>query len=312
MTTTLPPAPPVPTPQGRAPLPVQPARRLSPSPGPDRSWRVTLTVLGALVMVLALAALIASSVVGWALSRNFSEIPATTGLGQADALTLSTDVADIRVVRSDEADEVAVALVPTGSTSLPAQGTEVRARVDVQGGSTSPEVRVRQPRTDGPIPWEFDHHDLLVMVPTGHVMDLDVSSNVGDIRAQGEFTSLTAGSNVGQILLTAVSAPQGVGITADVGDVELDLTDPVPGGVAITSSVGDVDVRLAPDSAGDVTITTDFGDTSLEAPGLGRWAVNASSEMGEVRTDADLTTADGPISGQLTVRADIGDVILTR
>lgn len=303
------PAPPV---QGRAALPLEPARRLSPSPGRDRPWRVVLTVIAALVVALVMAVLIVTSVAGWAMNRSFSEVPAITELGRADTLTLTTDLADIRVVHSDQADEVTVALVPLGSTSLPPEGAEVRARIDVQGGPGSPVVSVHQPGTDGPIPWQSNYHDLLVVVPTGHPMDLDLTSNVGDIQAQGEFTSLTAASNVGDVLLTAISAPRGVHVRADVGDVELDLTDSVPAGVDVTSSVGDVEVRLAPDSTGDVTITTDIGDAILEAPGIGRWAVDATSETGDVRTDADLTEADGSLSGRLTVRANVGDVTITR
>jgi len=312
MTTIPAPAAPATPPQGRDSLPLEPARRLSPTPGPDRAWRVALTVIAAVVLVLALVGLATSSVAGWAMSRSFSEVPATTALGQAGSLTLTTDVADIRVVHSDQAEEVAVALVPEGATTVPAEGTRVRARVDVRGEAGSPVVDVRQPRSSGPIPWQSDFRDLLVVVPTEHTMELDLSSNVGDIRAQGEFTSLSATSNVGEILLTAVSAPRGVHITADVGDVELDLSDPAPAGVEITSSVGDVEVRLPTDATGDVTITTDIGSASLEAPGTGRWAVDAASEMGEVRTDPDLTRADGPISGNLTVRASVGDVTLTR
>src|SRR5699024_7740919 len=79
-----------------------------------------------------------------------------------------------------------------------------------------------------------------------------------------------------------------------------------------TSSVGDVEVRLPMDATGDVTITTDIGNASLAAPGTGRWAVNAASEMGEVRTDPDLTRADGTIRGNLTLRASAGDVTLTQ
>lgn len=312
MTTTAPPAVPATPPQGRDALPLEPARRLSPAPGPDRAWRVTLTVIAAVVLVLAVLGLATSSVAGWAMNRSFSEVPATTELGQAESLTLTTDVADIRVVHSDQAEEVAVALVPEGATTVPTEDTRVRARVDVRGEPGSPVVDVRQARTAGPIPWESDIRDLLVVVPAGQTMELDLSSNVGEIRAQGEFSSLTATSNVGEILLTAVSAPRGVHITADVGDVELDLTDPVPGGVEITSSVGDVEVRLPTDATGDVTITTDIGNASLEAPGTGRWTVDAASEVGEVRTDPDLTRAEGPISGNLTVRASVGDVTLTR
>ena len=309
MTTTTAPATP---PQGRASLPLEPARRLSPSPGPDRAWRVTLTVLAAVVLVLALMGLAASSVAGWAMNRGFSEVPATTELGQAESLTLTTDVADIRVIHSDQAEGVAVALVPEGATTVPDEDTRERARVDVQGEPGSPVVEVRQPRTTGPIPWEPDLRDLLVVVPTEHIMELDLSSDVGDVRAQGEFSSLTATSNVGEVLLTAVSAPRGVHIDAEVGDVELELSDPDPASVEITSSVGDVEVRLPMDATGDVTITTDIGNASLTAPGTGRWAVNAASEMGEVRTDPDLTRADGTISGNLTVRASAGDVTLTR
>src|SRR5690625_685196 len=107
MTTIPAPAAPATPPQGRDSLPLEPARRLSPTPGPDRAWRVALTVIAAVVLVLALVGLATSSVAGWAMSRSFSEVPATTALGQAGSLTLTTDVADIRVVHSDQAEEVA-------------------------------------------------------------------------------------------------------------------------------------------------------------------------------------------------------------
>src|SRR5699024_2564945 len=115
-----------------------------------------------------------------------------------------------------------------------------------------------------------------------------------------------------EVLLTAVSAPRGVHIDAEVGGVELELSDPVPAGVEITSSVGDVEVRLPMDATGDVTNTTDIGNASLAAPGTGRCAVHAASEMGEVRTKPDLTRSDGTFSENLTVRASADYMILTR
>lgn len=305
-------AAPSPAVQDRGPLPVEPARRLSPSPRRDRSWRVVLTVLGALVMALVLAAMVTSSVVGWAVNRGFTEVPATTALGAPSSLMLTTDVADIRVVHAEEAAEVSVALVASGATTLPSDDARARARVDVEGSGDAPIVEVRQPYSDGPIPWISETRDLLVVVPEGHQIDLDLSSNVGDIRAQGDFSSLSATSNVGEILLTAVSAPRGVHAASDIGDVDLDLADPVPGGVEVTSNVGDIEVRLAPDATGDLTITTDVGSATVEAPGTGRWSVDATSEVGEVRTDADLRDAEGPISGRMTIRANVGDVTITR
>lgn len=314
MTAPAPAPSPAPSPAAshRDPLPVEPARRLSPSPGRDRSWRVILTVLGALVIALVLVAMVATSVVGWAVNRGFDEIPATTEFGSPSSLTLTTDVADVRVVHSEQAAEVAVALVPSGATTPPPDGTQARAEVDVEGGSDSPIVDVRQPYTDGPVPWTSEVHDLLVVVPEGHTIGLDLTSNVGDIRAQGEFTSLSATSNVGEILLTAVSAPGGVHAASDIGDVELDLAEPVPGGVEVTSSVGDIAVRLAPDATGDLTVTTDVGNATVEAPGTGRWSVDASSEVGDVQTDSDLLDADGPISGRMRIEANVGDVTITR
>lgn len=297
---------------GRGPLPVEPARRLSPSPGPDRSWRVILTVLGALVMALVLAALVTSSVVSWAVNRGFTEVPSTTALGTPSSLTLTTDVADIRVVHSEQVSEVSVALVPSDATTLPPDDAQARAKVDVNGGDDAPIVEVRQPYSDGPVPWTSEVHDLLVVVPEGHGIDLDLTSNVGDIRAQGDFTSLSATSNVGEILLTAVGAPRGVHAASDIGNVELDLAGPVPGGVEVTSNVGDVEVRLAPEATGDLTITTDVGNATVEAPGTGRWSVDATSDVGDVQTDTDLRDAEGPISGRMTIRASVGDVTVTR
>src|SRR5699024_7487675 len=101
-------------PQGGAALPPAPARRPSPSPGPRRAGDAD----GARRRGAGARPDGSGGPRGGRMGDEprFLRGPATTELGQAESLTLTTDVADIRVIHSDQAEGVAVALVPEGAT----------------------------------------------------------------------------------------------------------------------------------------------------------------------------------------------------
>lgn len=290
----------------------EPGRRLTPSPHRDRGWRTLITLLGAAVLVLALLALAAASVTGWWLGRGYDDVPATMELGTPDALTLSTGVGDVYVAASPEVAVVTLALVEEGATSVPAPGTTVRADITRNGGAAAPDLDVRQSDGYGPVPWQDEHHDVLVLIPQGHRLALDLTTGVGDIRTGGEFSTLALASSVGDVRLDGVSVADSATVRSDVGDVQLELDDPAPASVDVVASVGNVELRLPPDAEADVAIDAELGEVEVSLPGAARWDVEARTELGETRVEPDVTGAPGPVVGTLTVTSELGDLLITR
>lgn len=291
---------------------LDPARRLRPDPGLDALWRVAAAIGAALIVLLLLVGL-----AGWSLAprldaRTYSDVPATAHLGSPTALQIDSEVNDVRVIRSDDATEVTVSLVETGASTVPPEGTVVRAELAVETDGTSKSVTVREPLRDSALPWERQNHDLLVVVPAALAPALTLTADVGDIDLTGDFSSITVEAGLGEVTLEEVTAPDGLGIRADVGGIDVSLAGPVPGGIDLSTSVGDVTLRLAPDAEGDADITAETGDVTVQVPGSARRQVEATAEVGETRIDSRITGASGDIVGTLRVSAAVGDVNVTR
>ncbi|WP_114856006.1 DUF4097 family beta strand repeat-containing protein [Brachybacterium sp. YJGR34] len=307
---------PSPTPDLAAQVPSgpyrEPARRLSPDPRKDGPWRVVVIVIAALVIGTMVLGAVAASTVRWLDHRSFEEVAATTELGLPASLTLTSGAANVRVLESADAEQVTVALVEEGATAVPETGTEVRARVTQQGRASDPVLDVRQPRHYTSFPGQLSARDLLILVPSGHELALDLTTEVGDIRAEGTFTSLDIGTDVGSVRLTPVSAPEGLTVRSDVGQIEVEVEDPAPGRIEVTGAVGDVDLLLPADAGGEVLAASDLGEVSVSAPGTGRWEVEATAELGDLRVDPSLTTAEGSPIGTLTATSEVGNVVVSR
>lgn len=318
MTTTLP----APRAAGETPLSsqpasspgtlVQPGRRLSPDPGSDRPWRIALTLLGAAFLAALLLFLAAITATSWLTGRSYSEVPATVELGAAESLSVTSEIGNARVLHSADVDQVTVALVEEDATSPPPAGAEVRARFTQRGSAQAPVVDVDQPEGYGPVPWQNEAHDVLVLVPEGHELALDLTSSVGDVRADGEFSALDITAQVGDVQLAPVTAPEGLRVSSDLGSIEIELAGTPPAAIDLTSSVGDIDLLLPSDAGGDVNVASDLGSIDISAPGSGRWSVDAAAEVGELKVDPSLTGATGPALGTFTVTSEVGDVTLTR
>ncbi|APX31502.1 hypothetical protein BH708_00760 [Brachybacterium sp. P6-10-X1] len=290
----------------------EPGRRLSPSPQRDRGWRTLITLLGAAVLLLALLTLAAASVTGWWLGRGYDDIPATLELGTPESLTLSSGVGDVQVLASSDVEEVTLALVEDGVTSLPAPDATARARITQHGGSTAPIVDVRQSDGYGPVPWQDEHQDVLVLIPLGHRLALDLTTDVGGIRADGDFSALVLTSSVGDVRLDEVSVTDSLRLRADVGDVEAVLSGASPTSAEVTAAVGNVEMRLPSDAGSDVRIDAELGEVEISLPGTGRWDVEARTELGETRIEPEVTGAPGPVVGALTVTSEMGDLYIGR
>lgn len=294
----------------RSPL-HEPGRRLSPRPEDDRPWRIALVLLASAVVALILLALALASTSAWASARGFSPVPATTALGTPASLTVTADVADVQVRASDEVDQVTLALVEDGADELPAPGTEVRARLTQQGGSADPVLDVRQPHRFSTLPWGPGSLDLLLLVPTGHTLSLDLTTEVGGIRAEGDFAALAVRSDVGDIRLTSLSAPGGLVAHSEVGELDIELGAPAAATIDVTAGVGDVALQLPADAGGAVSVTSEVGEIDITAPGSGTWDIDASSELGTTEVDPSLRGTAQDI-GSITATSEVGDVHLHR
>lgn len=294
----------------RSPL-HEPGRRLSPRPEDDRPWRIALVLLASAVVALILLGLALASTSAWASARGFSPVPATTALGTPASLTVTADVADVQVRSSNEVDQVTLALVEDGADELPAPGTEVRARLTQQGGSADPVLDVRQPHRFSTLPWGPGSLDLLLLVPTGHTLSLDLTTEVGGIRAEGDFAALAVRSDVGDIRLSSVSAPGGLVARSEVGELDIELGAPAAATIDVTAGVGDVALQLPADAGGAVSVTSEVGEIDITAPGSGTWDIDASSELGTTDVDPSLRGTAQDI-GSITATSEVGDVHLHR
>src|SRR5690606_490293 len=151
---------------------------------------------------------------------------------------------------------------------------------------TSPTVTVAQPEMAGPIPWQDEHKQVLLVVPAGGLSSVDVSTGVGDVSVTGAAGRVAASSGTGDV--------QVPGVPADVG-------------VTASSGVGQIDVQVdavGPES--DLELDSDLGDISVLVPAGGGWVVQASSEAGDVHLAPGVET--GSLGARIQARTGVGDV----
>lgn len=289
-----------------------PGQRLTPAPGRDRPWRVLTVLLGAVVVLLMVGGLAVSSAANWAAGRGYTEIASTTGLGTPAALSLDSGVGTIQVLPSDDVDEVTLALVEPGSTRLPPPEETARARLTQATGSAGPMVTVHQPRSHLGWPWSDRARDVLLLVPAGLELSLELSAGVGDVRVDGEFSTLDVRTEVGDVVLGPLSASSALTVSSEVGDVDIELESPAPAVTEITAAVGNVDLQLPTDSSGSISIRSELGDVVVTAPGTTRWHVDAVSDLGSVSVAPGLAVGAGTGDGTLSVDTDLGDIAIAR
>lgn len=318
-TPSAPPAASTPSGPGGAPIPpsvpgpmIVPARSLGPVPGRDRLLRGVTTAVGAATVILVVLTLTLLTTATWLAGRGFGEVPTITSLGSPGALTLTSGAGAVRVLPSGDVDQLTLALVEPGSTALPGPDEKAAARISQSTRNGATAVQVQQPaRSFGPF-WSDGRRDVLVLVPTDLELDLEVRTDVGDVHVDGEFSSLEAHSDAGDLRLGPVTAPGGVSASTDVGAVDIEVGSPAPAAIDVSASVGDVDLLMPTDAAGRVTITSEVGDVEVALPGVSRWQVRARSELGDVDTAPGIVEPDADTAGTLSVTSEIGNIRITR
>lgn len=302
---------PAPAPTERHAPRYDPPRRLEPSPERDRPWRRGIVLAGGAVMLLVLLALAAATTATWWNGRHFAEVPATTGLGAPSALQLTSTLGDVRVQMSPDVEEVTLSLVSSGTTVPAPDGERVRARLErsEEGGTST--LQVSQPENYSTWPGASGTRDVLLLVPADHELDLDLHSEVGDVTAAGAFGSLDVEADVGDVHLGPVTAPQGLGVLTDIGDIEAELEAPGPAAVDL-SSLGSITLQLPADASGPVGAETELGDVEVSVAGTSTWRVQTRAGLGEVSVDPGLRGPEDEAAGTLTLSSETGDITLTR
>lgn len=297
-----------------APLPPRhdPPRRLAPAPARDRRWRRLTTLLGGTIALLAVLALAAGSIASWMSLREFDEVPATLALGTPRSLSLDVASGDVRVLPSEAVTEVTLSLVAPGTTVPVSPEGRVRADLRRTGGPQHPVVAVDQPHDLSLLPGTGGDRDVLVLVPVGHVLDLDLASGAGDVTVEGDFTALHASADVGDVHLGPVSAAEDLSVRTDVGSIDVELLAPSPAAVELSAQVGDIALHLPADAAGRIGAVTDLGDVDIELPGTALWEVEARTELGEAQVDPGVEGSEGESVGTLSLITATGDITVTR
>ncbi len=289
-----------------------PPRRLSPAPAKDRRWRRLTTLLGGTLVLIAVLALTAGSVASWMSLREFDEVPATLGLGTPRSLSLDVAAGDVRVLPSDAVSEVTLSLVARGTSVPVGPDGRVRAELRRTGGPQHPVVGVDQPHDLSLLPGAGGDRDVLVLVPIGHVLDLELASGTGDLSVAGDFTALHASTEVGDVLLGPVTATEDLSVRTEVGSIDVELLSPGPAAIELSSQLGDIDLRMPVDATSRIGAVTDLGDVVVELPGTELWRVEARTELGEAQIDPGVEGAEGGSVGTLSLISSAGDITVTR
>lgn len=286
---TLTPPPPAPAPPQRV---IRPSEPLDLPPSSQRRWRGALVALAILMLALTLGGLAVGSVLRAVESSRFTEIPATQGLGIPGTLEVTTDIGDVSVRTDPTAEEVTIRLLTDGDGASSPETVKARISVaPIPGVADGTSVRVTLPHHDGGFWWSGTSGDVELVVPASlaPTMDLDLTTDIGDVDVAGEFAAVQA--------LTST------------GGVDLDLGG-ITGEVSAISDLGDVDVRLGENSAPTaVTARTDTGEVTVRLPGTGGYRITAETDLGERVVDPSLVSGDGiPV----TATSDLGDVTVGR
>lgn len=114
--------------------------------------------------------------------------------------------------------------------------------------------------------------DIVVTVPDGKLSEINISSNVGDVKLNDLKTSnITVNCNVGNLEMDETIFDN-LTVTADVGNVEIDGTKELADfGYSISCDVGDIEINdekydksyNASGSKGQINITSDVGNVEI-------------------------------------------------
>lgn len=264
---------------------------------PSRTGRnVALIVAGVVI-----AALIVWLVVGAVRAATRPDASGTWEIDESfDSVVLDGDLVDVDIIYRD-----------IDRSELTLRQGDSRARLDldheVRGDTLHVSLRhVREVGVPQWWPWLGARSPRLELaLPASLEGDVAfaVSTDVGDIRATGEFGGVTARSDVGDIELHGVAAS--VVVRTNTGDVDMTRFS-TAGTMTAESRIGDVTIELdaLPDG---IDVDTDTGEVTVKLPD-GRYAVSADTSIG----DLELEVPNDPSAARhYDFTSGIGDISVT-
>lgn len=214
-------------------------------------------------------------------------------LADVTALDCNTNVGAIRL-RAEAVTEAQITADITVKAKTQEEAEELVEQVQITAEASGQTLVIRAVKPAG-----FGRNqlsvDLTIVAPPE--LDLDCTTNVGDIASDGFTNRIKARTDVGSITCTG-------------------LRDAID----LHTNVGDVKVVYAPDApaAMDVSATTNVGSIDFSGPGEISANLTAAANVGSIDTDRPLqvtgpikksiTASLGSVEGTIKLRTNVGSI----
>jgi len=270
------------------------------------------------------AALATTSVISGCLSAEEAAFKAQSretlsiaaGAGSVTRISVVNEVGDVEVRSDPSTEEVRAELVRTGRGPTPEEAESALKELVVSLAPASNEpgtVLATMSRPPKPVKGRHYSVDWRIVAPAG--VQLEVTTNVGDISAEGFTGGVVLKSDVGDISASGIAG--GIEAQTQVGDMTLSGSGPV----TARSDVGDISIRAFVRADQGVTATSNVGDIVLWLPN--DWIGNlvAKCNVGDVRVSLPRASMSDVVSknsffaavigtgnGGIELKSDVGDI----
>lgn len=148
--------------------------------------------------------------------------------------------------------------------------------------------------------------DIEVALPD-NLKSFDISTDVGDVKADGFSGAFDISSDVGNITAKNLTITDKSSFSADVGSIDCTVDSISAQGLDLSADVGDVNLSLGAVEKSEIDISSDVGDITLDTQG--KSYEETSSKKDYVEQEKKII-----IDGKCTVdmQADVGDIKISK
>lgn len=148
--------------------------------------------------------------------------------------------------------------------------------------------------------------DIEVALPD-NVKSFDISTDVGDIKADGFSGTFDISSDMGDITAKNLTIKDKSSFSTDVGSIDCTVDSISAKGLDLSADVGDVDLSLGAVEKSEIDISSDVGNITLDTQG--KSYEETSSKKDYVEQEKRIT-----IDGKCTVdmQADAGNIKISK
>lgn len=229
----------------------------------------------------------------------------TVKVEEIDSIDIDTDLADIKVVKSDDAENVKVTMKKgyMKHYSCKPDGKTLEIEYDTNSNNYK----------SGP--------EIIVEVPDGIALEsIEIDTALGNIKFEGltlNTKALDVYSNLGDVKFTDMTVLCDINAGTDLGNVK--LVGGKYGEMNLNSNLGDITIQG--ELTGDVTASCDMGDIKAElssaetdynyylSTDMGDVEINDAEYNKELAGEAEISNKGAKIT--LTLDSSMGDVKVT-